>query len=312
MRKLIKTIELLFITLMVIGNVQADANIIQEAKRIIVNVSIYALDENASPNEYSKILRTTKAEQQPHLLVISGEPAVLKMDNKNNKGSLKIDFISNKQATKYKLALELQQNGKSQVTQIANKDIGGVIAFKAMVDNKSKLVKVLTRIEKTNDTDSNGVKAIAHLSINSKVKFVNPEQQYLQADKIWLSDNKLKRAARRNTHGSSMEQNFRYLYITNNDPKHIIKGVIKVKNRVNSLMSNSSGVASGSHGSLGNIPKTNRSISHKKQKNYLIEFYILPNKTAFLGQFSSSTKVTILNASFLTEKENVLIKRQKN
>jgi len=311
MKKLIKCIGILFFTLAVFGNAKADVNMNDEAKRIIVNVSIYALDENTPATEYAKILQTVKPEQQPNLLVISGEPAILKMDNKNNNGSLKIDFISNKQATKYKLALELVHNGKAEVTQIANKDIGRVIAFKAMVDNQSNLVKVITKIEKANNTDSNGVKAISHLSIESKVKFVNPEQQYLQADKIWLSDNKLKRAARRNAHGSSMEQNFRYMYIENNDPKNIIKGIIKVKNRVNSLISNSSGVASGAHGDLNNIPRTNRSISHKKQKDYLMEFYILPNKTAFLGQFSASTKVTILNASYLTEEESAKINNAK-
>jgi len=276
------------------------------AKKIMVSIEVYPLNSNLSLNDYVHVLKETKPEQTPSLLVLSGEPASIEINNPTStKNVIKINFLANTEATKYDLDFELQQNDEKSISNINKMDIGRSIVFSAKLNNSAKLIKVSTKLVAGNDTDSKGINATEYLTIDKKLKFIYPEQQYIEPKKLWVHDNKLKRAAKNmNKLGidSSIALDYSYAYLTNTNKNKIIKGFIKTQNN-NNYLKNTGNFGNMRGGLTANpVPRIGRIMS-QKSKDALIEFYILPNKTAFLGRFYSNSTIQIINASFLTETE---------
>jgi hypothetical protein len=304
MKIYLKIIGLILLTLLFVNSTIADSKVKTEndipfnAKKIQVNIAVYNLDNGLTLNDYAKVLQKNKPEHQPSLLVLSGEPASIEVNSNTKKdNSIKINFLANKAATQYNLDFELKQGSDNSIAQIKSINIGRSTMFSASLNNVSKLIKVTTKLASTNQINTNGINAITQLTLLSKLNFKKPEQQYIQADKIWLSDNKLTRAVKRKFNSgfeSSVEREYRYVYIENKDPKNIIKGVLKVENHINAAAFSGTDT---------------RSISHRTFKNYLIEFYVLPNKKAFVSQFLTNSKLTLISAEYLSAEESAKLKK---
>lgn len=285
------------------------------AKKIMINIEVYPLNSNLSLNDYGHVLKETKPEQTPALLVLSGEPATIEINSPTSaKNVIKINFLANTEATKYDLDFELQQNGQKSISNINQMDIGRSIVFSAKLNNRAKLIKVSTKLVASNNIDTNGINAIEYLSIDKKLKFIYPNQQYIEPQKLWLHDNKLKRAAKnlgKMGIDSSIVLDYSYAYLTNTSKNKIIKGVIKTQNNYNQLRNG--GNFANFRGGLTANPVLRIGSMSGKSKDALIEFYILPNKTAFLGRFYGNATIQIINASYLTEtEEKRLIIESKN
>jgi len=282
-------------------NIQANNNVPE--KEIKVAVSVYSLSPDTAPTEYGKVIKNNKPEATPTLSALSGKAAIIKTPLNDNQ-SMQISFLANTAAEKFDMDIELNNGIKKSLTQVSQQKVGGSIAFLAKLNDVTKLIKVKTLVNNIKTIDENGVQADKYLQISKKLNFVMPSQHYIQANQLWKQNKKLKRTARKSSRNSSLEQNFNFIYIKNQSADQIIKGNLLIKNNVNALVANSSGAStSRGGGALNNIPQADISSTHKSEKDSLLPFYILPNKTAFIGKYAFGSKVKLYNASYLSETE---------
>jgi len=301
----------LFITLTVkannitkVSSLNSDQN---SVKKINVNISVFSLDESITPDDYLKVLKQNKPQYQPHLLALSGEPAVLNITNKKS-NNISVNFLANKQATQYDLTIELVNDNKKNIASVNKIEVGHPIVFSANLSNKLKLIKVDTAIDNSTNLNIQGISAISQLKRFNKLNFIMPSQQYFDANNIYRKDNKLKKSAKRALGFDSLaEQASKFSYITNMNDQQIIKGIIKVNDN-NAPLQSGGDITNVRGGKLAS-PTSIGKVSTKRHKDYLFEFYVLPNKTIFLGQFSNNANVNIIYASYLSTNELNKLKR---
>jgi len=260
-----------------------------------VAIDIFPLDSSSDINKISNILETEKPEYSPRLTVLSGETAVINMKDKsiemesNDFQQIKI-FIDDL-AKKFDINFEFSPDEEKNNSSIAAFDIGSDLVFTTSINNTSKLIRVITKLDNNDDADSIQSLAIQKLTISKKVRLFKYEQEYFQGHKIWLHDNRRYRTMQR--YEQRLTDHISYFYLTNNDPEHLIKGTIKLRSPFNFA--------------------DNSSVEHIGLNNYgfrknRLEFVVLPNQTVLLGQWANGVSLKLMKAAYVPADEVTKLK----
>ena len=135
-----------------------------------VAIDIFPLDSSSDINKISNILETEKPEYSPRLTVLSGETAVINMKDKsiemesNDFQQIKI-FIDDL-AKKFDINFEFSPDEEKNNSSTAAFDIGSDLVFTTSINNTSKLIRVITKLDNNDDADSIQSLAIQKLTIS--------------------------------------------------------------------------------------------------------------------------------------------------
>jgi len=124
------------------------------------------------------------------------------------------------------------------------------------------------------------------LTFSKQLLMTEPDQHYFQAEKVWHKNETMKKLIQKsNGKEAGIYNQSRFNYLTNNDSNRVIKGIITVNSK---------------HNSVGKV-----------RKNTTLSFTILPNKSIFIGQWDPKYTFNITDVSFLNDAELAALEKLK-
>ncbi|MCJ8319336.1 MAG: hypothetical protein MJK12_06865 [Colwellia sp.] len=267
-------------------------------EKVGVIVKIYALSDNDSDNDFTKIIENDTPEYSPGLIVEAGKTAEIAISNSKNQHELeklKIKLSIDKTATKYDIDFELHQGEANSISGMTDIEVGDDLLFTAKLNDTTKLVKVKTLQVEGSLSE---MMAKNQLVVSQHLTTFEGTQQYFQEDKIWQQDQRRLKNLANNGDRSQTSSKDHFFYLTNNDSKRLIKGTVELIG-----------------GNKGNDVKTeifNTGIHFFSLKDNLLHFVILPSQSVLLGRWGRSLKIELVEADFLSVEEVEQLKANQN
>jgi hypothetical protein len=150
--------------------------------KVDVIIDIFPLEGELTINDYPQILKENKPENSPQFTVIAGEPNSVDISNKDlnwkSKGSTRIKFVTNTNASKFNLEFEIVRGKTNNIGSATSMEVGKIMLMSANLDNVTKLIRVTTTRQDNSSDTNEGSLAIKPLPTTEELTMVNASQNY--------------------------------------------------------------------------------------------------------------------------------------